>query len=1657
MNFLRNIRRSSKSTNPMLSVQQLESKEVPAAPVIAPIGDQVLTSNQSQIQVPIPATDTDNDPLTYTVRTAGSEAFFLGADLKLRSGGRPVNWGGQGERWFKGGTLYYFLKSNGDFHRWDGTNKQATGPIVAKLEPVFFYYPDLLTSPKDHAIPYLLDQRLKLSPTASPARGSLGLNEEWLAGPGASRFYITPQGHLFRSNSGNDLLLAQLDPAYHTNPKLLSSARPLKLQSTLTGSVANIGPFTGGSGSFAVQVTASDSTSTARQTFAVDVVNAATPTVTAVSKQLLGVGETQIDINLGGSDANGDVLTYRALSAGTEAFVLATDLQLRVGTRPMNWGGDGEKWLQGRDGWYFIRPSGDLHRWDGSAKSASGSFVASLQPAYYHFADLLTKPQDEDLAYLLDRRLNLSPTADPPANSLGLNERWLKARGGNLFITPNGNLYRQGADAVLLATFPPIYYEELSRLYAAQPDRFSANVTNGVLTVTTKPNYFGNFVVEVQVSDGVNTTVRRVPFEQRYISVNTGDSPRVVSAISQSNKTIIVTFNNPMNSSALNPLNYRIVQTNVNSEAGALIITGARFINENRDAVELTTLSQTAIQYTMSVVNVRDLANRQIAPREVSNGVVNDPSKSDFAGTGPSSGDLTDSDGDGLYDDQEQRGWEVDVELINSGHILRGVTSDPFDADTDDDGLSDYLEANLRLDARDIDTDDDQLGDYQEYNEIFSNAADQDSDDDTLDDNLEFNFFRSSPNDQDTDGDQINDEAEILLGNRDLRRADTPKPGIEIGEVKLALNVLFEAESSRGTRELQAKQSEATLSQSSSKTFGREDSKSRETTMEAGVSVGWVAKTGDEGYGAEGEVTFEYGFTQEWSSSFTQESTSEVQREATDSFAYEAEVEEDETVVRRVEGARMAVSISLQSLSNLAFTISNVQVTAFMNDPASPGKLIPVATLLPSAGVPNSFNLGPLVPERGPFIFENDQIFPSLVEKLMLNPAGLVFKISNYDIVDERDRNFTFSSQEINDRTAPLTIDFGAGIDNPKGNTERYRVSTSSGRVVDTSGDGVIDADDRRVSFDPVTGRAVGITAGDALEQIVGLTHYDEAVTPSSTLTAAQLRNSYSTMFFNGLERLFRVRNVSTETFGDNKGWVAIGPGGIQGLDGIEVDFRSMVLEPEGGLSLIFMEDKDADGIDASQEYKLGSNDNLVDSDGDGLEDRFEFFGKPAFDSPEAWVVQVMGELPRPVFSSPGRADSDGDGLTDHEEYSYGLVGNVRKSLDPQSPDTDRDGVTDFDEINGYNVRLRFPAPGGPAEIVVSTDPLNPDNDGDGLKDGDERTLGVNPLVDDVDRIRDDDNDGLVNFLEEGGFNASVFGVSLIELQQGPQSVLPFKSSKTKRDTDSDGLSDGEEWQLGTNPESPDTDGDGLDDIDEVTITTGNGTRVVSLKYNPLDADVDNDLRSDGHEVNVPIVVEVSGAAPVEVFSDPLKADEDLDGLRDAGELAAGTNPKLFDTDGDNPSIGDRREILLGTNPLTRDRKVTITVTRTQLEANGNVTDNEPGGEDEVEIFGTISVGPISSPSDILSFGGYSFGANDVWNYNDIVRTFILTEGDTISLRQHGLYDNDAGGNEDPFEVAEALFDFNSVNTSGTLASLGQNQSVDNLTIVTGYNFRIDL
>ena len=150
------------------------------------------------------------------------------------------------------------------------------------------------------------------------------------------------------------------------------------------------------------------------------------------------------------------------------------------------------------------------------------------------------------------------------------------------------------------------------------------------------------------------------------------------------------------------------------------------------------------------------------------------------------------------------------------------------------------------------------------------------------------------------------------------------------------------------------------------------------------------------------------------------------------------------------------------------------------------------------------------------------------------------------------------------------------------------------------------------------------------------------------------------------------------------------------------------------------------------------------------------------------------------------------------------------------------------------------------------------------------------------------------------------FGLSWTRLDQRDIGVTCTDPAAFARDSDGDGLSDGEEARLGTNPLLADTDGDGLSDYMEVKVF---GT-------DPKNADTDGDGLTDALE----LATGVTDTYDTLTATNPLDADSDDDGLRDGDEVLAtgpvtggkSLNPLKKDTDGDGLWDGLELGLTLG-------------------------------------------------------------------------------------------------------------------------------------------------
>ncbi|BBM04122.1 hypothetical protein GL2_41960 [Microbulbifer sp. GL-2] len=234
------------------------------------------------------------------------------------------------------------------------------------------------------------------------------------------------------------------------------------------------------------------------------------------------------------------------------------------------------------------------------------------------------------------------------------------------------------------------------------------------------------------------------------------------------------------------------------------------------------------------------------------------------------------------------------------------------------------------------------------------------------------------------------------------------------------------------------------------------------------------------------------------------------------------------------------------------------------------------------------------------------------------------------------------------------------------------------------------------------------------------------------------------------------------------------------------------------------------------------------DSDSDGLPD---------------WWEYGFGLDPKNVADAG--SDLDGDGLSALLEYTFGTHAD--------NPDTDNDGVNDGDEL-----------------LIYGSNPFVADTDADGLSDAAEVELGTSLLA------QDSDNDGLTDFTEvkELGSNPLLEDTDsdgmgdMYEFEYG----LDLLADDSVGDIDADGLTNLQEYALGSSPIDIDTDGDFLSDFEE---SNTYGT-------SPIIADTDGDHMRDGWEV-------LYALDPID--ADDAANDEDFDSFTNVEEFFSDTSP----------------------------------------------------------------------------------------------------------------------------------------------------------------------
>ncbi len=295
--------------------------------------------------------------------------------------------------------------------------------------------------------------------------------------------------------------------------------------------------------------------------------------------------------------------------------------------------------------------------------------------------------------------------------------------------------------------------------------------------------------------------------------------------------------------------------------------------------------------------------------------------------------------------------------------------------------------------------------------------------------------------------------------------------------------------------------------------------------------------------------------------------------------------------------------------------------------------------------------------------------------------------------------------------------------------------------TMDTDGDGLSDAEEKRVGTNPQKADTDGDGIADNEELGADLsapidTDKDGII---DALDDDDDNDGLSTL----IEEKIGTSTLLKDTDGDGISDLkesGINPGEI--VDATE-HIEALDTDKDGTIDALDIDDDD-DGLDTSTEVLLGTNSLLADSDGDGIPDAREIgelLEQPK-DSDADGIIDAL--------DAEDNTDTDNDGIPDYQEIKIGT--------NPKKADSDDDGIDDIEEIgsninkpldtdnNGIINALDADDDGDtlPTRIESSlgTNPLTADSDGDGINDAEEIGKNLrNPL--------DSDNDGVIDALDK--------------------------------------------------------------------------------------------------------------------------------------------------------------------------------------------------------------------------------------------------------------------------------------------------------------------
>lgn len=375
---------------------------------------------------------------------------------------------------------------------------------------------------------------------------------------------------------------------------------------------------------------------------------------------------------------------------------------------------------------------------------------------------------------------------------------------------------------------------------------------------------------------------------------------------------------------------------------------------------------------------------------------------------------------------------------------------------------------------------------------------------------------------------------------------------------------------------------------------------------------------------------------------------------------------------------------------------------------------------------------------------------------------------------------------------------------------------------------------------------------------------------------------------------------------------------GIDDKTEVGDDFLNPLDSDNDGMTNIIDTDDDGDGILTKDEGnndtdKDGTPDYLdQDDDGDGLSTDSENYnsGTPKDDDsdkdgmPDYLDTDDDGDGVLTLVE--GIKDSDKDGVYDYRDVDDDNDGITTK--DEGTKDIDADGLPNYLDTDDDGDGILTKDEGSKdTDTDGLLNYLDVDDDNDGLYTKYENYNGGTPSDDDTDKDgsadyldADDDGDGKLSLTENNDPNSNHQPEDAKDTDgdKVPDYLDKHDQHSPEKDNDGDGLTNAQEANLGSNPDSIDSDKDGLPDNLEVGPSLNT----------PLDHDNDgipNIIDPDDDNDSLPTVIENAGKNTPSIDADKdgvfdyIDTDDDNDGVLTKLENYNGGTPSDDDTDKD--------------------------------------------------------------------------------------------------------------------------------------------------------------